>query len=533
MSQSRKGVPRGPAEWGDLLYEPQWAKERRFEDTTDVMMGLFVVVCAIALILVVIDGIIRQRPPIEDTLLLLGIIVFTAFTPLIFLWPELRKMPFRVYEAGVTNHEVTMLQGFSRRDQLISSAKVMRIDFDAISSTGPSQMEIVYVGPKGESILLLTRGVVDDPLEVMLALHKILPDRLDEKAYEYMDPDGDDPVVQVPGSGTSRRRGVNWMFFTFLGSYFLFAVMLGGSFLPLVISEPTVLRSLVCIIIICVASIITTTMMIYQVRKEFYFKIGWRIHLERDRLVYPIDPVVSAVLRVRPFLPIDEVVEVRKGLDESLYNHVSRLRTANDERIVGTIDIYTVLRDDEGWERSGVVLRNKTPRESPRGRIADIDGWKGFALFSLLTLIALLAGCIAFLLRGIQLPFTLSLEQVFGYFMMVAMAVMGALMLILIVMKTREARLVKTLFVSDKGISTPGARKDLRWIDANGIRACSIQETRWQHEIHIETDRGTLRLPMSAYDKLTEGGVSVEDPNGGIPGKKEEATPPRSPETPP
>ena len=42
----KRGVPRGPPEWGELLYEPEWAGERRWEDTLGIAFPAGIVLIA-------------------------------------------------------------------------------------------------------------------------------------------------------------------------------------------------------------------------------------------------------------------------------------------------------------------------------------------------------------------------------------------------------------------------------------------------------------------------------------------------------
>jgi len=534
LRKTGKGVPRGPPEWGELLYEPQWAKERRFKDSSDFLMGIAVAILSAAFVLLSVHTIIVERPPLQISLILLVGIAVMAFGINITLGQECRQMPFRVYEAGCTDYNVPMVQGFWRRETLIPWERVRSIDLKAYSDMGtaPSHMDVSYEGPAGEGSLYLM-GEVDDPLAVMIAFHRTVPDKLDERAYDYLGVEDDGPVVDFSKSGRRTARTPNWFLVSMIGIDVFVAVLFGAMFVPEAIADPTPRTVGVVLAIVCGTILFLTIWIARKARSAVHHTIGYRVQLVGDRLEYPVELIASSLLRVRPFVPLSDVAQVRKGLAASFFIHVSLITTRDSDRFTSDIDIYQALRDREGWVRDGVVLRNTLQEGTPGGRIVELGMWRMVALFSVMTLIALLSGCVAFLLMDLGYSAPMSGEEARTIFMVGAIIVMPILVFLLIAMKSRETRLVKSLFVSDKGISVRGAKNGLSWIDMDEIDSCRIVKTWWQHEIHIETDRGTLGLPMSAYEKLTEGGVSVEDPIGVIPRKLEEATPPQPPSTPP
>jgi hypothetical protein len=527
-------VPRGPPEWGELLYEPHWAKERRFKDPSEFLMGFVVVIAGAAFVVLIMQAIIVERPPLQDSLILLVAIPVLAYAINMTLGDECRRMPFRVYEAGCTNDSVPMVQGFLRREMLIPNERVRSIDIKADSDMGtiPSHMEVSYEGPAGERILNLTDLEID-PLAVMLAFQRTVPDKLDEKALGYMGVEDDGPVVGFPSRRSGRARTLSWILVSEIVAGVLFAVLMGAFFVARAIADPTPWRVGVVLAIVIVTTFVMTMMVARTARSDVLRGIEREMHIVGDRLEWSVAPLHSFLLRVRSFVPLREIAEVRKGLTTSVFIYVSIMAMRSGDRFTSDIEIYQTLRDREDWVRDGVVLRNTLPEGTTGGRIAELGLWKGFALVSLLTLIALLSGCVAFLLggRGLSSPEPIMLVQ--AVFLLGGMIVMATLMILLIVMKSREARLVKSLFVSDKGISVREVRGDLSWIDIDEIESCTINETRWGRNIEIATERGTLRLPMSAYEKLTEGGMCVEDPLDEVPSKLEKTSPPQPPSTPP
>ena len=436
---------------------------------------------------------------------------------------ELKVMPFRVYEAGITYYSVPMIQGLYRQETLIRPIDVRSVNINTISNIGitPSHIDVKFQGPKSEQTMYLTHSRIDDPIGVMLAIHTVIPDKLDEKAYTFIDPDGEGPVVLEPEGERDRTDSRYLLFLFFLGLALFFSVYIGVLILPPALEMDLIPWLITPFLIIALGTIIMTYIII-RLAKSFFYKTLKRIlFVHNNHLRYPHDPLLSMFINIRSSLPIDEVVEVRKSLSAGFYYNITLLRTSSNEFISTDFGIYNALKNHTDFNRSGVVLSHKAPNLGSTDYLTKSDWLKSLEFFSILTLVSILSGILAFLLRPHGISSPVAFETVSTYFILTMMIVMSILMFILIISKTREAKMLKTLFVSDKGISAPEAKNGLTWININEINSCSTYKTKWQYRIHIETDRGILVLPIAAYEKLTEGGVKVEDPCGIFPIKQE------------
>ena len=52
-TEGSKGVPRGPDEWGALLYDQQWARERKVSDPKVLVIGPVIIAMGIAMMAIV------------------------------------------------------------------------------------------------------------------------------------------------------------------------------------------------------------------------------------------------------------------------------------------------------------------------------------------------------------------------------------------------------------------------------------------------------------------------------------------------
>jgi len=172
------GVPRGPPEWGEILYQPDWAAERRFMEPEDLSSGVSLLVLAGVLFWIyhqldVFYGFDSRTT--GNVLIILSLLVTWAGT--YFLRWGL-KMPFRVYETGFTIPLQLSWTWFLNREVFVPAERIRHIVF-------ARGIVILYTTEEGRGRRHFIKAPPDDDgyhLQVLQALSRIAGDRFDESA---------------------------------------------------------------------------------------------------------------------------------------------------------------------------------------------------------------------------------------------------------------------------------------------------------------------------------------------------------------
>ena len=196
-------VPRGPADWGDLLYQPTWADEYRTNPEWAKMTWVHAGILILMLVFVIVFL----------TVLLLVVETFTwimilvsVFTLLFFIRSafEVRKeisdfysrMPPRIYEKGVTLVKVPFKKGYRKEEELVPFEKVVKVrmeDFGHHDFFGREKkiMTLVYTEEDGAERMQAINNWVEDEDDIspyVRAIHNIDPHLIDDEIMKFIDP---------------------------------------------------------------------------------------------------------------------------------------------------------------------------------------------------------------------------------------------------------------------------------------------------------------------------------------------------------
>jgi len=201
-------LPRGPAEWGRLLYEPDWSRRFFLQE----LQAVFVPPMVLALLWIIVGDVVRGNviPGRENyAAMFVAMTVGAALLCFYLVTLELRRMPFRVYETGFTLERVPFALGLHRRGVLVPAERITSVTLRRRRSDTGDQYSVVvgYTGEDGATRSLEVRP--DDPLTALQALARIAPERMGDDVKALLDPRGAiDEVVEEEGEARFDRSSI-------------------------------------------------------------------------------------------------------------------------------------------------------------------------------------------------------------------------------------------------------------------------------------------------------------------------------------
>lgn len=184
MRQQGKGVPGGPEERGELLYEPAWAG-RRYQDVTQIVQGYGFILTGVGIVIGFLLAGLDLAP------VLYFMVASTAALFIIagihFLYLEYTRMPFGVYENGFTAPKVPFKDGFDRREVFIPREHVRRVSCIKFTrDLGDLRIFIEHASEAPDRRVVLEYWVVDDKRKALDALRRMKPGAIDESLLELL-----------------------------------------------------------------------------------------------------------------------------------------------------------------------------------------------------------------------------------------------------------------------------------------------------------------------------------------------------------
>ena len=507
-----RGVPRGPSEWGEVLYEPEWASKMRFDDIMKLALGMIVI--ALGPIMMAMDAYFPpSQTPMGGGPILTVISLFIIVMGLLLFIPVAKKMPFRIYSKGFTLPMASSVKnGILRRETFIPIETLESVEVETRSLMGFAihSISIKYERLLGrEEVLNLDYSDVDDPLAVMLALKAVVPTKLGKSLDPYLGPGAEDRVLSVPlmdrGSSKSERGVVQ------ISGLLLFTAVISGLAMG---GAGFSTRSVVlCLGLIIAMSLVFIPFTQFLARRQALGAFGAGARLAGDAITYPVPRGPRMLIRVRASLPLAEVVVVRKVLDPLFYGHKAIIVTAIGERLSTGYGVFQSLMPHPDFQRFGFELRNTRASGAPGPPMAALSWERGLAQGLGSVLLALLVG----LATGPYGRGALgSMRAVLPYLAMAALAVFIPIMVLLYIQVFRRDALGNGLLATEEGITLPVPREGTRWLPSGMVTGITTARDYLGVHIKLETAMGTFRLPLKSAERLQAAGYVVDDPMGAL-----------------
>lgn len=121
-------VPRGPPEWGEILYEPRWVYESKYRAYGIITLDFlrFLTGLIFFSILLVLD-ILRNDIGLSF-FIFFSLVVFCIFGCAYQIIIMYIAMPYRIYQGGITKPFVPFSKGFHRQEVLIPFPNISSLE---------------------------------------------------------------------------------------------------------------------------------------------------------------------------------------------------------------------------------------------------------------------------------------------------------------------------------------------------------------------------------------------------------------------
>ncbi len=179
-------VPRGPEDWGQLLYEEEWALERKLKNPAIFLVLMITTITAGSMLFIAFFFSDQLALTSGSSLLLLMLGLAIGIISLLGINQQVRLRPFRIYETGVTRVVAPFDRGHLNMDFFIPIGAITSIDREP-ARKGDSDIVIVFnvVGGAKET-MRVDPELMRDPDEPLVVLNQLVGERLSKGLKRYI-----------------------------------------------------------------------------------------------------------------------------------------------------------------------------------------------------------------------------------------------------------------------------------------------------------------------------------------------------------
>jgi parallel beta-helix repeat protein len=415
------------------------------------------------------------------------------------------KLPFKIYQHGITMTTVPFSDALFRRETVIPFERIRRISSEQPKFKGVAvpRLRIEYLDEQGdEKELRLDSSDIDRPLTVIRALKEAVPGKIDGSVEPFLTLEDEAAIGKAAYADLRTAEGLSESLFP-VYIVLMFTMMMGTMFgidAILVENYVTLVYSGIMLLVLLV----------------MYFFARWRVRaiMEESSVVGVSGVSVSQppwtimVVRVRNEIPFHEIMEVRATLERVFYLPKAELVTVRDERFVVSRRVMNRLRGQPEFEDGGFVLTNRDPVDTGLGRIIRPAKY----------MMALVGGAMVgwpWLMFALTRPFEFIEMELF---MLIAFILMMGVFFPFMMIAGRRMRkrdqLTEDVRVTPHEIIIPAAKKGPKRIAAVEIQGISVRAWSFAPHLRVWTDRGKVDLSLNLAGDLLRNGYSIEDDYG-------------------
>jgi uncharacterized integral membrane protein len=180
-------IPHGSDEWGRLLYEEEWVKERRTKYPGALIVLIMMLFTSVIIFILAFVNKYYFSPPFLQTvaMILFGFIFLILCVYGIVL--QTKIMPFRIYESGVTRVIVPFSQGLWRKEVLIPKDSISSIDLEPGIGKNPAiVINFEDVNNKDDE-MLVSSAMMRDPDAPLWILDEVMSEKLSPGLKRYIE----------------------------------------------------------------------------------------------------------------------------------------------------------------------------------------------------------------------------------------------------------------------------------------------------------------------------------------------------------
>ena len=485
---------------GKLLYLEEWAKERKFKDRSDVIMGPVLILMGLMVVAIGLAGLTTGDMTV--VLLFGGIGTVVSLMGFGMFKFEVQTMPFAVYESGFTLTTVPLKQGWQRQERFIPWTRLESVSLEETSMYNVAfrSMKLKYGVDKEQE---LGYGSLTDPFEVMKLFKMYVPEKMNKAFTVYVGDENERKIINDPFHGKSSKS--DWVIP--LGVVFFMSFITGSLLSDVVSGEKNQWSLLFILPVFLVPAAIFTYMSIGMLdRRTQRDLIEKKATFTSGGITIPKTFFGKHIKHIRGTIPWKETKAVRMKLEPTFYYHEAEFETIASEKYRIPYKIYEKMGEKSDFHKEEWAYLNTTPSSSS----APLERWNPRGLAVFIALLAVPAVVVAF--TGAGEGFWDQWEAVWSN---VCIALIFGILLPFYIFArwkmAQRARLGEDLFASSRGISIPNAPTKLRQVSPESFINARIEKDLYGLYCELSTTKGSIKLPQASAEMLIHAGYPVEN----------------------
>ena len=338
----------GAGDKGKLLYIEEWATKNYFEEQWGLL--LLVVTAVMLLIFVTSLWIPNGTTSTEDDRMGSTVMVafgFSIIGPFEYLW--ICRMPFSLYQHGISKPRVRISNGLHRRESFVPWERIKLIRHEMKQEEGKMFLRSrLTVELTDDSSFKVNFDHISDPLFVLTHFHKTIPDKLHEDLASFVQPGSEDSQPCAISSFFSGNSEFGLILLILITSilFATFSVTGGVCMSPLFLA----------VIFLVLHSDMNNND--FRIQREL---IRHRARLTRNGIAFPRTYFRKLFYTVREPLPLNTIISIKKVMHPVSYYREAEVETTCNERIRIPLGLFERLRKDERFIDHGDHLLPKIP----------------------------------------------------------------------------------------------------------------------------------------------------------------------------
>lgn len=491
------------ADRGQLLYQEDWSKKRRFQEPADYYFGLFIMImgCIVIALGIIFLFTPEWNPLLSPLLFIMGIILVWGGKWLFS--NQIKKMPFKIYEKGFTTIETSPDEKRNHEGEFVSWNRVNRVKLEdqSIMTMNTKIIRIVYDFLKYNR-LDLDYSTLSDPFEVMMIFREHIPEKMDEKFNNYYGTQNEQREIKRPLPIKPDR-------YEWIGFYFcllFIAGILGYGLSMMTITTSAIIASIFVVCFFGGAFIVLFKGSLSNADKNQREMIRANARATETGIVLTRIFPSHLIFRFQQEVPYSEIKIIRMKLDPIFYSHEAQFETFHGERYLVPYSIYKTISKRSDFIAGDFSYKNITSFKSAEPVIALNKIGLGLLFVILFSPIFI----------GLRSPS--GLLDTFSYYF----RILFLLFIIFVALPVyayninlieKRNKMSIGMHITENGIFLPNAPEALRFIPRIEFISAKSGNDLFSPYCEVRAVKGTLKMAHLAAELLKEAGYPIEGTN--------------------
>ncbi|GEM_PF-3258857 len=476
---------------GRMLYQPEWAEKKKFKDASNIIMGSIVIALGAILALMFLYFGLKEENAAAALMIFMGAFVMALGYTMVRT--EARKMPFRIYESGITKPTVSFSRGLKRMEEIIPWADIRAVSINS-SPFYSVQIKSIKIECDTEGDIELYYNDLDDPLTVMKLLKRFVPEKMSPEFNIYVGSREERALVKPPIDYMKKSSG------TTLISFVLFPML---AFITALFLGPDMRRNLIEIAVTGPIIVLFGILMYHLGDREFTDSMSACEPTESGLKVKPTF-FVKYLSDYPKLVPYSAIRTIRLKLEPLFFSHICEIELITGERYKSNMDVYLSAAEREEFVLRDFDLVNRKPAPAPDRKFFAKNPRK-YTLFMILLTMPIMF-ILPLIVQSPEIP-----ENSFRFFALLILGTIVPLWLYLHMVIAKRTRLSERLFADDRGIRIPDLPGKMNFIPRDEFITAQVGKDIYGYYCKIISRKGEVKLSQLARDKLLQAGYPVTD----------------------